>query len=82
MAKTDGRKLVVVATAAIVGVIGVAQVYLPFVADRDKLRGLSEEEQMPGRARQQMEQLLSQQQQQQQAQAPNVSNSMWSGFKK
>jgi hypothetical protein len=34
MSRTDGRKLVAVAGTAIVGALGFATIYLPFVADR------------------------------------------------
>ncbi|KAL9188800.1 hypothetical protein ACHAXT_007178 [Thalassiosira profunda] len=44
MPRTDGRKLVALAATATVGALGFATLYLPFVADRDKLRGLFEEE--------------------------------------
>lgn len=43
MSRTDGRKLVALAAAATVGALGIGTIYLPFVADRDKLRGLFEE---------------------------------------
>jgi hypothetical protein len=37
MSRTDGRKLVAVAGTAIVGALGFATIYLPFVADRGML---------------------------------------------
>mmetsp|Transcript_23250 Transcript_23250/g.50230 ORF Transcript_23250/g.50230 Transcript_23250/m.50230 type:complete len:117 (+) Transcript_23250:171-521(+) len=43
MSRTDGRKLVALAAAATVGAIGIGTIYLPFMADRDKLRGMFEE---------------------------------------
>jgi hypothetical protein len=43
MGRVDGRKVVTVACVATVSVVGFAQLYLPFWADRDRLRGLSEE---------------------------------------
>jgi hypothetical protein len=41
--RTDGRKLVALAASATVAAVGVGTIYLPFMADRDKLRGLFEE---------------------------------------
>ena len=57
MSRTDGRKLVTLAAAATVGALGVGTIYLPFMADRDKIRGLSEEgeESMPEGARREMQ---------------------------
>jgi hypothetical protein len=39
----SGSKLVVLAVAATVGMIGIGTIWAPFYADRDKLRGLHEE---------------------------------------
>mmetsp|Transcript_13277 Transcript_13277/g.18270 ORF Transcript_13277/g.18270 Transcript_13277/m.18270 type:complete len:100 (+) Transcript_13277:152-451(+) len=58
MARTDGKKLVAVATVGMVSVIGFAQIYLPFIADRDKLRGLFEEEDMPTGARRELDAIM------------------------
>jgi uncharacterized iron-regulated membrane protein len=56
MSRTDGRKLVGIAVALTVTALGVGTIYLPFVADRDKLRGLFEEgdDAVPEGARRQM----------------------------
>jgi hypothetical protein len=56
MSRTDGRKLVGIAVAMTVTALGVGTIYLPFVADRDKLRGLFEEgdDSVPEGARRQM----------------------------
>ncbi|KAL3823073.1 hypothetical protein ACHAXA_011125 [Cyclostephanos tholiformis] len=56
MSRTDGRKLVGIAVAMTVTALGVGTIYLPFVADRDKLRGLFEEgdDAVPEGARRQM----------------------------
>ena len=43
MPRTDGRKLVALAAGATIGMIGIGSIYLPFMADRDKLRGMFEE---------------------------------------
>ena len=78
MSRTDGRKLVAMAFTATVAALGVGTIYLPFMADRDKLRGLFEEgeESIPEGARREIQaivkkereaaQLVALQQQQQQ----------------
>ena len=80
--RTDGRKLVGIAVALTVSALGVGTIYLPFIADRDKLRGLFEEgddavpegarRQLMAMAKQEAEETerlrMSQQQQQQQQQ--------------
>mmetsp|Transcript_260 Transcript_260/g.412 ORF Transcript_260/g.412 Transcript_260/m.412 type:complete len:92 (+) Transcript_260:121-396(+) len=48
MFRTDGRKLVALAFATTTFAVGVGTVYLPFMADRDKLRGLFEEDETNG----------------------------------
>jgi hypothetical protein len=54
MARTDGRKIVAIATVATVSFVGFAQIYLPYWADRDKIRGMAEEADMPAAAKRQM----------------------------
>ena len=96
MSRTDGRKIVAVATAGMVGVLGFAQFYLPYYADRDKIRGLSEEEDMPPAAREEMRRTMMAMQRQQaqegaggdatggppppQQQKPRIAGSMWKNF--
>jgi len=58
MARTDGKKIVGLAFAGMVGAIGIAQVYLPYIADRDKLRGLFEEEDMPSEAKHELDMMM------------------------
>jgi hypothetical protein len=58
MPRTDGKKIVGVAVAGIVGMVGFAQLYLPYVADRDKIRGLFEEDDIPAGARLEIESIL------------------------
>lgn len=54
--RTDGRKLVALATAATAGAVGFGTIYLPFIADRDKLRGMFEEgDEMPEGARREIQ---------------------------
>jgi|EP00979_Chaetoceros_neogracilis_P011005 hypothetical protein len=58
MARTDGKKIVGLAFGAIAGAIGLAQIYLPYIADRDKLRGMFEEEDMPEQAKKEMDMMM------------------------
>ena len=46
-ARSSGSKLVATAVVGIVGALGIGTIYLPFVADRDKMRGLHEESTPP-----------------------------------
>lgn len=46
-ARSSGTKLVVVAVGGMVATIGIGTIYLPFFADRDKMRGLHEEDTPP-----------------------------------
>ena len=62
MPRTDGRKIVALAFGATTLAIGVGQIYLPYIADRDKLRGLFEEEDMPLQARREMEMMMKKEQ--------------------
>jgi len=96
MSHASGRKIVGVAMTAIAGTIGIGVIYLPFIADRDKLRGLFEEEEMPQQARKEIEMIMKAEQASQQAQRDAVSNgghgnsnangkkagSMWQNMKK
>jgi len=86
---TDGRKIVAVAVAGTVAVVGLAQIYLPFIADRDKIRGMFEEEYVPEGAKEQVDAMikserLRQQQQQQEAMVAPRENagSMWSKLRR
>jgi len=58
MSRTDGRKIVSLAFAGILGAVGIGQIYLPYIADRDKLRGLFEEEDMPAEAKREMDMIM------------------------
>eukprot|EP00934_Nitzschia_sp_Nitz4_P000528 Nitzschia sp. Nitz4//scaffold3_size479765//389306//389584//NITZ4_000166-RA/size479765-processed-gene-1.541-mRNA-1//-1//CDS//3329550956//528//frame0 len=42
-ARSSGSKVVSAAVAATCAAIGIGVIYLPFIADRDKMRGLHEE---------------------------------------
>jgi hypothetical protein len=46
-ARTSGNKIVMAAVGATVSAVGIGTIYLPFVADKDKMRGLHEEQTPP-----------------------------------
>eukprot|EP00980_Cylindrotheca_fusiformis_P030072 scaffold24311_cov196-Cylindrotheca_fusiformis.AAC.1 len=46
-ARSSGSKLVAVAVAGTVGVVGLSTIYLPFFSDRDAIRGMHEEQAPP-----------------------------------
>jgi hypothetical protein len=54
-ARVSGQKIVSAAVAATLLAVGVGTIYLPFVADRDKMRGLHEEQSPPTSAMLQQE---------------------------
>lgn len=91
-ARKSGTAMVTVAVTATLATLGFTAIYLPFVADRDKVRGLHEESDVDPRARREYEEMIRQhnlqqaqqqqqtvQQQAQQQQVSNIptSNSMW-----
>mmetsp|Transcript_34017 Transcript_34017/g.80086 ORF Transcript_34017/g.80086 Transcript_34017/m.80086 type:complete len:94 (+) Transcript_34017:141-422(+) len=45
--RVSGNKAVVAAVAGTVGAVCIGAIYVPFIADRDKLRGLHEESTPP-----------------------------------
>ena len=45
-ARNSGSKMVFAAVAATVAAVGVGTIYLPFIADKDRIRGLNEESDM------------------------------------
>eukprot|EP00544_Gedaniella_sp_CCMP2646_P009352 CAMPEP_0202480094 /NCGR_PEP_ID=MMETSP1361-20130828/220_1 /ASSEMBLY_ACC=CAM_ASM_000849 /TAXON_ID=210615 /ORGANISM="Staurosira complex sp., Strain CCMP2646" /LENGTH=89 /DNA_ID=CAMNT_0049107495 /DNA_START=113 /DNA_END=382 /DNA_ORIENTATION=- len=87
MPKVDGRKIVVVATAGTLAAVAFGQIYLPFIADRDKIRGLSEEDEVPEGARKEMEALFQQRggtfpPPQQQKHPGSTPGSMWNNMRR
>ena len=97
MPRTDGRKLVALATTATLAAIGVGTIYLPFMADRDKLRGLSEEgeDSIPEGARREIQAMMKEEQrreeqqqqieqhdEQKQTQQRASAGSMWTSFRR
>lgn len=79
MPQMDGRKVVMIATTLTLSAVGIAQIYLPFYADRDKIRGMSEEEDMPTEAKRQME---LQRKMMLENQSDTNGGSMWKNMKK
>jgi hypothetical protein len=57
-ARNTGSKLVAGAVTLTVAAVGVGTIYLPFVADRDRLRGMHEEREMSGKDREEYERAL------------------------
>jgi len=88
MPRVDGRKIVAVATAGTLAAVAFGQIYLPFIADRDKVRGLSEEDEVPEGARQEMEELFKKSggtfppPPQQQKHPGSTPGSMWNNMRK
>jgi hypothetical protein len=88
MSRIDGRKIVGGAVLAITGAIGIAQIYLPYIADKDKLRGMFEEEDMPDVARKEMDMMMKAEiaaadaRQQSQGKSKSGAGSMWSNLRK
>jgi hypothetical protein len=87
MGRIDGKKVVALAVGATTVVVAVGQVYLPYIADRDKLRGLFEEEDMPLQARREMELIMQKERKEAMQQQSNGSKdtnagSMWSNMRR
>ena len=88
--RNSGSRVVIMAVTGILATIGVGTIYLPFIADRDKVRGLHEEGELDERAKREYEQILRQMNQdtasggseQQNTPPPRPSNSMWSRLKR
>lgn len=84
-ARKSGSAMVTMAVTATLATLGFTAIYLPFVADRDKVRGLHEESDVDPKARREYEEMIRQHnlqqqtQQQQQQVSSNIptSNSMW-----
>jgi len=77
--RKNGSKLVVAAVALTITVTGIGTVYLPFVADRDRIRGMHEEGEMTESERKEYEKSLRDMSMKldQGNPAPPPSNSMW-----
>ncbi|GKY94010.1 hypothetical protein MPSEU_000367800 [Mayamaea pseudoterrestris] len=81
-----GSKLVVVAVGGTLAALGIGTIYLPFFADKDKVRGLHEESELSFAERAEYERVMREikaseddhEQQQKRGGLPSSSNSMWS----
>ena len=94
MSRIDGKKLVSLAAVATVGAIGIGTIYLPFLADRDKLRGLFEEgeDSIPEGARREIQAVMKaerekeqhsrEEERPQQQRQRETAGSMWSSFRR
>jgi hypothetical protein len=78
-ARNNGSKLVVAAVALTLTAAGVGTVYLPFFADRDRLRGMHEEGEMSDADKKEYERAMSEMSMKldQANPTPPPSNSMW-----
>jgi hypothetical protein len=77
-ARNNGSKMVVAAVSLTLAAVGVGTIYLPFIADKDKIRGLDEDGGATFEQKQQYETMI----RDLQAQRANddnkpTSNSMW-----
>jgi len=82
--RNSGSKLVVVAVGFTLAAVGVGTIYLPFIADKDKIRGLDEQADLSAAERREYERMMKEMGQSipaegvnTQRRASNRSNSMW-----
>ena len=88
--RNSGSRVVVMAVTGTLAALGIGTIYLPFVADKDKVRGLHEESDLDERSRREYEQMMRQMggpppqeaAAEQQQPPPRQSNSMWSRLKR
>lgn len=88
--RTSGSKLVVAVVGGMIGMVGLGTIYLPFMADRDQLRGMDEDGGMNKKAKKEYEQMMRMQQQQQSSSAASTTEggggvaagSMWKNMRK
>ena len=57
-AQSNGSRVVLASVTLIVTALGVGTIYLPFIADKDKIRGLNEESDMSASTRREYERAL------------------------
>lgn len=74
-ARNNGSKMVVAAVTLTLAAVGVGTIYLPFVADKDKIRGLDEDGGGSQQQQQQYQMMLREMELQRQAQQNNNSES-------
>ena len=82
-ARNSGSKLVFGAVTLTLAAVGVGTIYLPFIADKDRIRGLHEEGEMTASEKREYEKMLQQMKQAERSQqAPQrPSNNMWDRMK-
>lgn len=76
---SSGSKIVAAAVALTVGAVGISTLYLPFIADKDKLRGLDEDGGMMESEKREYERAMRQMaaEAEMRRTTPGTSNSMW-----
>jgi hypothetical protein len=84
MSRIDGRKIVGFAVVGTIGMLGIGQLYLPYIADRNKLRGLFEdEESLSEQAKLELQKIMKAEQQEVNNQATGApAGSMWKNMKR
>ena len=80
--RTSGKKVISLAVAGTLGMTGIATIYLPFIADRDAMRGMDEDGGMDKKQRREMEQYLKNAGIGQESNSPKAPGSMWSNMRK
>ncbi len=83
MSRIDGRKIVGFAVVGTITMLGVGQIYLPYIADRNKLRGLFEdEESMSEQAKLEIQRVMKAEQQEIENQVAGAPGSMWKNMRR
>ena len=90
MSRIDGRKIVGFAVGGTIAMLGIGQIYLPYIADRNKLRGLFEdEESLSEQAKLELQKVMQQAEQEYQNQVTSRSDtttgapgSMWKNMRR
>ena len=88
--RSSGSRVVAIAVVGTIGFVGIGTVYLPFIADRDQMRGMDEDGGMDKKARREMQAYLKKQglsqgtSSEEDPPAPKGPNagSMWSNMRK
>lgn len=73
-ARNNGSKMVVAAVSLTLTAVGVGTIYLPFIADKDKIRGLDEDGGVSSKQKQQYENMMREIQAQRQNNTTDQSN--------
>ena len=85
--RTSGSKVVIAAVIGTVGMVGIGTIYLPFLADRDTMRGMDEDGGMNQREKREMAEYLRKEglsaaEQNSEQPKPSKPGSMWSNMRK